>query len=199
VPYSFLSSFAADVQATDELHLYPTGTTSQQLRHLEGRIVLLLIIQGARPSSCVSTVNAASMASCGTIGRAARRHRTTARAPRRLCAVKAAVLGDLARDPRASAMAAASWRAVALATATAGWLLLGGGGAWAFPAEDLVTRLPGQAPVTFRQFAGYVDVDVGRQEPLLLLRRGAAGRRRQAAHAVAQRRFVATTRASSMA
>jgi serine carboxypeptidase-like clade 2 len=58
-------------------------------------------------------------------------------------------------------MAAASWRAVALAVAAVGWLLLGGGGgAWAFPAEDLVTRLPGQPPVTFRQFAGYVDVDV---------------------------------------
>ncbi|XP_023554626.1 serine carboxypeptidase-like 42 [Cucurbita pepo subsp. pepo] len=29
-----------------------------------------------------------------------------------------------------------------------------------FPAEDLVGRLPGQPKVTFRQFAGYVDVDV---------------------------------------
>lgn len=28
-----------------------------------------------------------------------------------------------------------------------------------FPAEDLVTRLPGQPQVRFRQFAGYVDVD----------------------------------------
>jgi hypothetical protein len=53
---------------------------------------------------------------------------------------------------------AASWRAVALSVVTLAWLL--GGGAWAFPAEDLVTRLPGQPPVTFRQFAGYVDVDV---------------------------------------
>jgi serine carboxypeptidase-like clade 2 len=59
-------------------------------------------------------------------------------------------------------MAAVSWRAVVLAVAAVGWLLVGGGsgGAWAFPAEDLVTRLPGQPPVTFRQFAGYVDVDV---------------------------------------
>ncbi|XP_066335330.1 serine carboxypeptidase-like 42 [Miscanthus floridulus] len=56
---------------------------------------------------------------------------------------------------------AASWRAVALAVAAVGcWLLGGGGGVRAFPAEDLVTRLPGQPPVTFRQFAGYVDVDV---------------------------------------
>jgi serine carboxypeptidase-like clade 2 len=28
-----------------------------------------------------------------------------------------------------------------------------------FPEEDLVTRLPGQPAVGFRQFAGYVDVD----------------------------------------
>jgi hypothetical protein len=53
---------------------------------------------------------------------------------------------------------AASWRALALAMAAVGWVL--GGCAWGFPAEDLVTRLPGQPPVTFRQFAGYVDVDV---------------------------------------
>ena len=46
---------------------------------------------------------------------------------------------------------------MALSVVTLAWLL--GGGAWAFPAEDLVTRLPGQPPVTFRQFAGYVDVD----------------------------------------
>jgi hypothetical protein len=52
---------------------------------------------------------------------------------------------------------AASWRAVALAVAAVGWLLAGA--ARAFPAEDLVARLPGQPPVTFRQFAGYVDVD----------------------------------------
>jgi len=54
---------------------------------------------------------------------------------------------------------AASWRALALAMAAVGWVL-GGGFVWGFPAEDLVTRLPGQPPVTFRQFAGYVDVDV---------------------------------------
>lgn len=29
-----------------------------------------------------------------------------------------------------------------------------------FPAEDLVVRLPGQPRVGFRQFAGYVDVDL---------------------------------------
>lgn len=30
----------------------------------------------------------------------------------------------------------------------------------AFPAEDLVVSLPGQPRVAFRQYAGYVDVDV---------------------------------------
>lgn len=30
----------------------------------------------------------------------------------------------------------------------------------AFPAEDLVVSLPGQPKVAFRQYAGYVDVDV---------------------------------------
>lgn len=54
---------------------------------------------------------------------------------------------------------AASWRAVALAVAAV-VLVLAGARVSAFPAEDLVTRLPGQPPVTFRQFAGYVDVDV---------------------------------------
>lgn len=29
-----------------------------------------------------------------------------------------------------------------------------------YPEEDLVVRLPGQPEVSFRQFAGYVDVDV---------------------------------------
>lgn len=29
-----------------------------------------------------------------------------------------------------------------------------------YPEEDLVVRLPGQPEVGFRQFAGYVDVDV---------------------------------------
>lgn len=42
-----------------------------------------------------------------------------------------------------------------------GWLFVG---LWVavkgFPAEDLVGRLPGQPMVGFRQFAGYVDVDV---------------------------------------
>ncbi|GJN06724.1 hypothetical protein PR202_ga24480 [Eleusine coracana subsp. coracana] len=53
---------------------------------------------------------------------------------------------------------AASWKAVALAMATVA-LVLAGTCVSAFPVEDLVTRLPGQPPVTFRQFAGYVDVD----------------------------------------
>lgn len=34
------------------------------------------------------------------------------------------------------------------------------GGGHSFPEEDLVVRLPGQPPVKFRQYAGYVDVDV---------------------------------------
>jgi hypothetical protein len=50
---------------------------------------------------------------------------------------------------------ATSWRAAALAI-----LVLAVSRVSAFPAEDLVTRLPGQPPVTFRQFSGYVDVDV---------------------------------------
>lgn len=29
-----------------------------------------------------------------------------------------------------------------------------------YPEEDLVTKLPGQPEVAFRQFAGYVDVDI---------------------------------------
>ncbi|XP_071692587.1 serine carboxypeptidase-like 42 [Rutidosis leptorrhynchoides] len=33
------------------------------------------------------------------------------------------------------------------------------GGGDGFPVEDLVTRLPGQPNVTFKQYAGYVDVD----------------------------------------
>ncbi|KAK1267726.1 Serine carboxypeptidase-like 42 [Acorus gramineus] len=42
-------------------------------------------------------------------------------------------------------------------------LLVGLLGSWrvgGFPAEDLVARLPGQPDVGFKQFAGYVDVDV---------------------------------------
>ncbi|KAL0438193.1 UNVERIFIED_CONTAM: Serine carboxypeptidase-like 42 [Sesamum latifolium] len=34
------------------------------------------------------------------------------------------------------------------------------GGGYGFPEEDLVTKLPGQPVVKFRQYAGYVDVDV---------------------------------------
>jgi len=38
--------------------------------------------------------------------------------------------------------------------------LLGVVGVQGYPAEDLVVRLPGQPTVGFRQYAGYVDVDV---------------------------------------
>lgn len=38
------------------------------------------------------------------------------------------------------------------------WLL--GVGVQGYPVEDLVVRLPGQPTVRFRQYAGYVDVDV---------------------------------------
>ncbi|KAL3845444.1 hypothetical protein ACJIZ3_002847 [Penstemon smallii] len=34
------------------------------------------------------------------------------------------------------------------------------GGGYAYPEEDLVVKLPGQPLVSFRQYAGYVDVDV---------------------------------------
>lgn len=34
------------------------------------------------------------------------------------------------------------------------------GGVNGYPAEDLVVRLPGQPKVGFKQYAGYVDVDV---------------------------------------
>lgn len=39
-------------------------------------------------------------------------------------------------------------------------ILLGTAGVKGYPAEDLVVRLPGQPNVGFKQFAGYVDVDV---------------------------------------
>lgn len=45
-----------------------------------------------------------------------------------------------------------------LAAAVVLGLVVGGG--YAFPEEDLVVKLPGQPPVKFRQYAGYVDVDV---------------------------------------
>ena len=38
------------------------------------------------------------------------------------------------------------------------WLIVVG--VEAYPAEDLVVGLPGQPKVGFRQYAGYVDVDV---------------------------------------
>ncbi|TYK04350.1 serine carboxypeptidase-like 42 isoform X1 [Cucumis melo var. makuwa] len=41
-----------------------------------------------------------------------------------------------------------------------GFLWLLSGGVKGFPTEDLVLRLPGQPPVSFKQYAGYVDIDV---------------------------------------
>jgi serine carboxypeptidase-like clade 2 len=52
---------------------------------------------------------------------------------------------------------AGSWRAAALAAAMVGWVV--SSCVVGFPVEDLVTRMPGQPAVGFRQFAGYVDVD----------------------------------------
>ncbi|CAL9217745.1 unnamed protein product [Arabidopsis halleri] len=40
------------------------------------------------------------------------------------------------------------------------WWGYNGNSAEGFPLEDLVTKLPGQPEVAFRQFAGYVDIDV---------------------------------------
>lgn len=45
-----------------------------------------------------------------------------------------------------------------LAAAVVVLLVIGGG--YCFPEEDLVVNLPGQPFVKFRQYAGYVDVDV---------------------------------------
>lgn len=53
------------------------------------------------------------------------------------------------------------WRFVGFFIAAILWWLVSDNVAVvAYPAEDLVTRLPGQPKVGFRQFAGYVDVDV---------------------------------------
>ncbi|AED94786.1 serine carboxypeptidase II-like [Arabidopsis thaliana] len=55
-------------------------------------------------------------------------------------------------------MASVSWRAVAVAMVVVllslQWFAKG------YPEEDLVVRLPGQPTVGFKQYAGYVDVDV---------------------------------------
>ncbi|KAL6522131.1 Serine carboxypeptidase-like 42 [Orobanche minor] len=48
------------------------------------------------------------------------------------------------------------WSYTVVVAVVAG-LVVGGG--YGFPAEDLVKSLPGQPNVTFRQYAGYVDVD----------------------------------------
>ncbi|CAH1453942.1 unnamed protein product [Lactuca virosa] len=51
------------------------------------------------------------------------------------------------------------WLSMAAAAAVVVMVLLVGG-VNGFPAEDLVVKLPGQPDVSFRQYAGYVDVDV---------------------------------------
>lgn len=50
------------------------------------------------------------------------------------------------------------WLSMAAAAVVVTVLLVGGVNG--FPAEDLVVKLPGQPDVSFRQYAGYVDVDV---------------------------------------
>ncbi|KAK6114997.1 hypothetical protein DH2020_007266 [Rehmannia glutinosa] len=50
-----------------------------------------------------------------------------------------------------------TWNLAAAAVLVVG-LVVGGG--YGFPEEDLVVKLPGQPVVKFRQYAGYVDVDV---------------------------------------
>lgn len=39
-------------------------------------------------------------------------------------------------------------------------------GGYGYPDEDLVVKLPGQPDVKFRQYAGYVDVDMSHQRSL---------------------------------
>jgi serine carboxypeptidase-like clade 2 len=56
-------------------------------------------------------------------------------------------------------MAGSRRRTPPTAAAALAWLLLGCVCALGYPESDLVRGLPGQPPVAFRQFAGYVDVD----------------------------------------
>ncbi|XP_010479023.1 PREDICTED: serine carboxypeptidase-like 44 [Camelina sativa] len=60
-------------------------------------------------------------------------------------------------------MAGGKWRFLEVAVALMAlqwWWSYNGNLAEGFPKEDLVTKLPGQPEVAFRQFAGYVDIDV---------------------------------------
>lgn len=60
-------------------------------------------------------------------------------------------------------MVGGKWRFVEVAVALMAlqcWWGYNGNLAKGFPEEDLVTKLPGQPEVAFRQFAGYVDIDV---------------------------------------
>ena len=51
------------------------------------------------------------------------------------------------------------WLVGVLVVVGCAWLL-GSVGVEGYPDEDLVVRLPGQPKVGFRQYAGYVDIDV---------------------------------------
>ncbi|KAK6131067.1 hypothetical protein DH2020_035185 [Rehmannia glutinosa] len=53
---------------------------------------------------------------------------------------------------------------VVVTAAVVGGLVVDGG--YGFPEEDLVVKLPGQPVVKFRQYAGYVDVDVKKGKSL---------------------------------
>lgn len=60
-------------------------------------------------------------------------------------------------------MAGGKWRFLEVAVVVMvlqWWWGYNGNLAEGFPVEDLVTKLPGQPEVAFRQFAGYVDIDV---------------------------------------
>ena len=49
-----------------------------------------------------------------------------------------------------------AWHCISLLVILAGLMVRGNG----FPAEDFVEALPGQPKVGFKQYAGYIDVDV---------------------------------------
>ncbi|KAE9587233.1 putative carboxypeptidase D [Lupinus albus] len=52
------------------------------------------------------------------------------------------------------------WFLELLVVGTYVWLVINNVGVEGYPTEDLVKRLPGQPKVEFKQYAGYVDIDV---------------------------------------